>query len=120
MRNKFGKGETELWGSYITLGLQREGEDADTMEQISDFALRHAVRQDVETTPSRALESSRLVGKKVDLFILSSRRKNSCTVEMKFPDSYREFETAGTSLPGGSRLTLGFEALETKIVIGRK
>ncbi len=120
VRNKFGKGETELWGSYITLGLQREGEDADTMEQISDFALRHAVRQDVETTPSRALESSRLVGKKVDLFILSSRRKNSCTVEMKFPDSYREFETAGTSLPGGSRLTLGFEALETKIVIGRK
>ena len=120
VRNKFGKGETELWGSYVTLGLQREGEDADTMDQISHFAIRHAARPGVKTTPSQALEFSRLVGEKVDLLVFSSRRKNPCTVEVKFPDSYREFETEGTSLPGGSQLALVFEAHETKIVIGWK
>lgn len=120
VRNQFGQGETELWGSYVTLGLQREGEDADTMDQISDFAFRHGVRPVVETTPPQALECSRLAGERADLFVIGNRRHEPCTVELSFPDSYREFGTAGQSQPGGSRLTLALGARETRIVIGRK
>ncbi len=120
VRNKFGKGETELWGSYVTLGLQREGEDADTMDQIRDFALRHGVHPVVETMPPQALECSRLAGKKADLFVIGNRRKEPCTFELSFPDSYREFETAGQSQPGGSRFTLALGERETRIVIGWK
>ena len=120
VRNKYGKGETELWGSYVTLGLQREGEDADTMDQISDFAFRHGVKPIAETIPPQVLECSRLTGEKADLFVIGSRRHEPCTVELSFPDSYREFETAGQSQPGGSRLTLALGERETRIVIGWK
>ncbi len=120
VRNKFGKGETELWGSYVTLGLQRKGEDADTMDQIRDFAIRHGVHPVVETMPPQALECSRLAGEKADFFVIGSRRKEPCTFELSFPDSYREFETAGQSQPGGNRLTLALGERETRIVIGWK
>ena len=107
MRNKFGKGEAELWGSYITLGIQREGEDVDTMNQISNFATRHGVTPIVETIPPRALECSRLTGAVSDLFVFSNRLTESYSFEVKFPDSYRGFESAGGRLPGGNRLSLG-------------
>ena len=90
------------------------------MDQISDFAFRHGVKPIAETIPPQALECSRLTGEKVDLFIIGNRRTEPCTLELSFPDSYREFETAGQYQPGGSRLTLALEARETRIVIGRK
>lgn len=120
VRNKFGKGEAELWGSYITLGIQREGEDVDTMNQISNFAIRHGVTPIVETIPPRALECSRLTGAVSDLFVFSNRLTESCSFEVKFPDSYRGFESAGGRLPGGNRLSLALDAHETRIITGRK
>ena len=90
------------------------------MDQISDFAFRHGVRPVVETTPPQALECSRLAGERADLFVIGNRRTEPCTFEVKLPASYREFETAGQSQPGGNRLTLALGARETRIVIGWK
>lgn len=120
VRNQFGKGEAELWGSYLTLGLQRDGEDAGTMDLISGFALRHGATPVVEATPARALECSLLAGKTADLFVFGNRLDRPCTFQIKFPNSYREWETNGKNPPGGNRLSLALDAHETQIVVGRK
>ena len=109
VHNRFGRGETLLIGSQVTLGIQRRNEiDPATVAEVASFALNCGV------------ECSRLTGPETDIFILGNRRPEPISIEIEFTETYRQFETKGDTYPGGTKLQLSLKGRETRMVSGRK
>lgn len=121
VHNRFGKGETLLIGSQVTLGIQRRNEiDPATVAEVASFALKSGIQPMLQATPAGAVECSRLTGPEADIFILGNRRPKPVSVEIEFTETYRQFETQGDLYSGGTKLQLSLKGRETRMVIGRK
>ena len=120
VRNRFGKGETLLAGSLVTLGIQKLGEDEATMAAIAGFALEHGAKPMLDLAPAGAVECSVLRGPEADVFILGNRQKEAISAEVRFEEEYCSFTLKNETLPGGKKLTLALAAGETQMAIGIK
>ena len=121
VHNRFGRGETLLIGSQVTLGIQRRNEiDPATVAEVASFALNCGVEPMLRATPAGTVECSRLTGPETDIFILGNRRPEPISIEIEFTETYRQFETKGDTYPGGTKLQLSLKGRETRMVAGRK
>lgn len=120
VRNKFGKGETLLAGSYITLGLQRLGSDEATMNAIAEFAFRHGVKPVLNVAPSAEIECSVMYGPHADVFILGNRTQTTVTARVELENTYVSFAQNGVRRNGGTVLEQPLAPEETVMVIGYK
>lgn len=121
VHNRFGRGETLLIGSQVTLGIQRRNEiDPATVAEVASFALNCGVEPMLRATPAGTVECSRLTGPETDIFILGNRRPEPISIEIEFTETYRQFETKGDTYPGGTKLQLSLKGRETRMVSGRK
>ena len=120
VRNKFGKGETLLAGSYITLGLQRLGSDEATMNAIAEFASRHGVKPVLNVAPSAEIECSVMYGPHADVFILGNRTQTTVTARVELENTYVSFAQNGVRRNGGTVLEQPLAPEETVMVIGYK
>lgn len=121
VRNRYGKGETLLVGSLVTLGIRRRTEsDPATWTEVAEFARNAGIQPMVNALPPGAVECSVLNGPEADVFILGNRRAVPITAGLKFQRSYRRLESGGNDFPAGAELSLPLGAQETRMLVGWK
>ena len=88
VHKRIGIGETLVFGSQVTLGIQRRNEiDPATVAEVASFALKSGIQPMLQATPAGAVDCSRLTGPESDIYILSTLRPTPVSDEIKFTET---------------------------------
>jgi len=121
--NRYGDGSAELVGSYLTLGLLRESDEA-TMDYLASFALARGVAPQVDVTPRAGFEVSALRGEGHDVFVVTNHTGARTEARIVAPAACASvscpMDGAETTVLQGGRITRTFGVYETAVIFCNK
>ena len=121
--NDYGDGLAELAGSYLTLGLQKQHDEA-TMDYVAGFAIKAGIEPKVHITPRTGFEVCLLVGPQYDVMTITNHTGEEAEAKIAAPLQYTAVscpmdDRSQTVLADGL-ITRVFAELETVVIFCRK